>query len=205
MERQCVEPHLIGHERLSNLHLFITGARDATDYRCYSYSCESDKQKTVVEWITSRVIESHLCEPMVGKKGIDHDGSQRVILPASETLIDLFSRLVDDLLDEKMPAERVRFKMDAKQHLMLSLRRRTTVSQGCPKYSLHIMGIQDLANKDRAIYVYPDIWRNNANIILSILHQNLTRMFLPVPRDMLTGTAKNHYRYTKLYLTFDNA
>ncbi|KAH3767072.1 hypothetical protein Pelo_1052 [Pelomyxa schiedti] len=106
-ERQCVEPHLIGHERLSNLHLFITGARDATDYRCYSHSCESDKQKTVVEWITSRVIESHLCEPMVGKKGIDRDGNQRVILPASETLIDLFSRLVDDLLDEKMPAERI--------------------------------------------------------------------------------------------------
>ncbi|KAH3705971.1 hypothetical protein Pelo_19481 [Pelomyxa schiedti] len=58
----------IGHKRLGNLHLFITGARDATDYRCYSYSCESDKQKTVVEWITSHVIESHLCEPMVGKK-----------------------------------------------------------------------------------------------------------------------------------------
>ncbi|KAH3767315.1 hypothetical protein Pelo_826 [Pelomyxa schiedti] len=92
---------------------------------------------------------------MVGKKGIDRDGNQRVILLASETLIDLFSRLADDLLDEKMPAER------------------------------------DLANKDRAIYVYPDIWRNTANIILSILHQNLTRMFLPVPRDILTGTAKN--------------
>ncbi|KAH3714122.1 hypothetical protein Pelo_19370 [Pelomyxa schiedti] len=73
----------IGHEHLSNLHLFITGARDATDYHCYSYSCESGKQKTVVEWITSRVIESHLC---------DRDGG-----------------LVDDLLDEKMPAERVRF------------------------------------------------------------------------------------------------
>ncbi|KAH3731667.1 hypothetical protein Pelo_17503 [Pelomyxa schiedti] len=249
----------IGHERLTNLHAYIDGSR------------ESAKQRSAIEWITSCVIESHLCEPLVGERAVDRDGNQRLILPASETLSDLYTRMIDDLMADDVGAEKIwqipsmrtfyrvlekkfpfilhecittqtrcticdklrRSKADALRggdpaltssligtidaHTKLHLGERqyqdhkyakarnfpAELGAGCAKYALHIMGIQDLGNQERAIYLYPDIWNNN--IVLSILHQNLTRMFLPIPLARQTGTAKNCFRYKKLYLTFDNA
>ncbi|KAH3731733.1 hypothetical protein Pelo_17436 [Pelomyxa schiedti] len=160
-----------------------------------------------------------------------------IILPASETLSDLYTRLIDDLLAENSPAERIPsmrtfYRVLQKQfpfvvHERITTQtlcsicdqlRRTRAEALRESDSEQLNAITRRDNMPSLTTIQPS-WVLYRNCSLTRVYQicfthyghprsgkqGQSNIFVPGRNNSNTGTAKNHFRYKKLYLTFDNA
>ncbi|KAH3757234.1 hypothetical protein Pelo_10964 [Pelomyxa schiedti] len=207
----------IGHEGLTNLHAYIDGSRGALDLHC---SRESAKQRSAIEWITSCVIESHLCEPLVGERAVDRDddlmaddvGAEKI--PSMRTFYRVLEKKFPFILHECITTQTRcticdklrRSKADAlRDGLIGTIDAHTKLHLGERQYQDH-MPRQEIFQLNWVLCAW---MLSNISFCLIFggvqLSQGCAKMFLPSPLARQTGTAKNRFQYKKLYLTFDNA